>query len=619
MSDHYYTLMTSIGLAKLAQAEVTGQRVNITHMAVGDANGTAYEPSENLRSLKNECWRAPIAGRYRHEENDHWIVTELIVPVDVGGFTVREVGLFDADGDMIAVGNYPPTVKPQLQQGIGKDLTIRMINAVSNVATVELSLDRSSALATREYVRSIAGKTATLDGPQQVAPGETATYHITNYSAWDTYTVETTVGSVTLEHDQLTLTVPDNAPPGNESLTLTRNGYNADNTYQILVSAEAVARPTLTAPSNNANGLSRPVTLESTPFTTYPANADTQAAAEWEIAQFGTVVWTSGETSTDLTTIEVPENALERGTEYHARVRHLGENLGASPWSPAVTFTTAQQYLQAPVFMTPQNGATDLYEQPILELTSAVSVPAGVFTHTATQWQIANDPGFINLIWDSGNDSTNLTSIAVPAGYLQESTQYYVRARFIGTPSHTSEWSQTLTVTTASVFVPTIGEPFGGGFFAGLMLDESGEEYALIVSPKAEGDPGGTMRWQDAIDFVATVSAGGHTDWKLPDIDEKRVLYKVFKPTNSQNSGNHGATNRTDPPLPSNTTNDPTQTTYSRFWLGASEAFEDSRYWSMSVGSSSSDRISITFESGYEFQNSTSSLYRVRAVRRMYV
>ncbi len=151
MAD-YYTLLTAIGAAQLANAQALGTSVSLKYVAVGDGNGAAYDPVESQTALVNEVWRGQVNQITVHADNANWLVIEAIIPEDTGGWFVREVGLFDADGNLIAVGKYPVTYKPVLASGSAKDLYIRMILEISNTADVVLKIDPAIVLASRKYV-----------------------------------------------------------------------------------------------------------------------------------------------------------------------------------------------------------------------------------------------------------------------------------------------------------------------------------------------------------------------------------------------------------------------------------------------------------------------------------
>lgn len=148
----FYTLPTALGEAKIANAIALGTQVNISELAVGDGGGSLPTPDSDRTALVNELRRAPINRIEVDDENPNWIVVEQILPPDVGGWTVRELGLLDDDGNLIAYGNYPETYKPVLSEGSGRTQTIRFVMQVSDTAAVTLKVDPSVVLATREYV-----------------------------------------------------------------------------------------------------------------------------------------------------------------------------------------------------------------------------------------------------------------------------------------------------------------------------------------------------------------------------------------------------------------------------------------------------------------------------------
>lgn len=152
MTAPYYALFTDIGVAKLANATATDTPLNITAMGVGDANGVMPTPDPSQTSLINECRRAPLNSLSVDPNNVNQIVAEQVLPDDVGGWWIRELGLYDDDGDLIAVGNCPPSYKPLLEEGAGREQVIRIILIVSSDDAVTLKIDPAVVLATREYV-----------------------------------------------------------------------------------------------------------------------------------------------------------------------------------------------------------------------------------------------------------------------------------------------------------------------------------------------------------------------------------------------------------------------------------------------------------------------------------
>lgn len=152
MTTKFYALLTNQGAAKLANAAALGTKIQITAMAVGDGGGTLPTPDASQTRLVNEKRRAALNSLSIDAVNSSQIIAEQVIPENEGGFWIREIGLFDADGDMVAVANCAETYKPQLQEGSGRTQTIRMILIVNSTAAVTLKIDPSVVLATRKYM-----------------------------------------------------------------------------------------------------------------------------------------------------------------------------------------------------------------------------------------------------------------------------------------------------------------------------------------------------------------------------------------------------------------------------------------------------------------------------------
>lgn len=152
MATKYFALLTNIGAAKLANATALGAQVEITQIAVGDGNGVLPTPNPAQTALTHELRRAQLNMLTIDPVNTNQIIAEQVIPEDAGGWWIREIGLFDKDGDMIAVANCAETYKPQLQEGSGRVQVIRVILIVSSTEAVTLKIDPSVVLATRKYV-----------------------------------------------------------------------------------------------------------------------------------------------------------------------------------------------------------------------------------------------------------------------------------------------------------------------------------------------------------------------------------------------------------------------------------------------------------------------------------
>lgn len=153
MTVKYKTVITKAGAEKLAAATVpNGKKVNFTAMAVGDGGGVLPTPNANQTKLINEVWRHALNKISQDKKNKNYVVAELLIPPEVGGFWMREMGLYDDAGTLIAVGNMAESYKPTLVEGSGRAQTLRMVIMVSDIASIELTIDTSTVMATQDYV-----------------------------------------------------------------------------------------------------------------------------------------------------------------------------------------------------------------------------------------------------------------------------------------------------------------------------------------------------------------------------------------------------------------------------------------------------------------------------------
>ncbi|ECG1482901.1 phage tail protein [Salmonella enterica subsp. enterica] len=152
MDNEFYTLLTDRGMAKIASALADKKQIHLQKMAVGDGGGQYYEPTASQTNLRHEVWRGEMNTLTVAPNNPNWLIAELVLPEEVGGWYVREVGVFDNEGELIAIGKFPESYKPLLPGGCGKQVCIRLIMEVSNTTAVTLTVDPSIVLATRDYV-----------------------------------------------------------------------------------------------------------------------------------------------------------------------------------------------------------------------------------------------------------------------------------------------------------------------------------------------------------------------------------------------------------------------------------------------------------------------------------
>ncbi|AGF54551.1 hypothetical protein B0P06_001376 [Clostridium saccharoperbutylacetonicum] len=158
MSENFYTILTATGKAKLANSAVLGSKVNFKTLKVGDGNGAYYEPTESQTSLVREVWSGNVSSISVDENNPNWIVAETLIPATIGGFFIREAGIFDEDGDLIAISKLSETYKPVVSEGSIKDLCIKIVLEVSNVASVTLKIDPTVIVATRKDIDVLQAK-----------------------------------------------------------------------------------------------------------------------------------------------------------------------------------------------------------------------------------------------------------------------------------------------------------------------------------------------------------------------------------------------------------------------------------------------------------------------------
>ncbi|MGM3162019.1 phage tail protein [Dickeya undicola] len=156
MSTKYIALLTEVGAARLANAIALGKQLEITQMGVGDGGGTLPTPDATQTKLINEKRRASLNSLNIDPANPNQIIAEQVIPESEGGFWLREIGLYDGDGNLVAVANCPETYKPQMQEGSGRVQTVRMILAVSQADAVSLNIDPAVVLASRQYVDNMA-------------------------------------------------------------------------------------------------------------------------------------------------------------------------------------------------------------------------------------------------------------------------------------------------------------------------------------------------------------------------------------------------------------------------------------------------------------------------------
>lgn len=155
MASTYFTVVTDSGTRKMLEALDKGEKLSITEFAVGDGGGRFYTPAMNAKELKNEVWRGPVNACYISEESENLLIIESVIPSDTGGFTIREMGVFDKDGTLIAICNTPDTQKVKVSDGVVHELDLSMEIALANTDSVELIVDPTVVMATKKDIERL--------------------------------------------------------------------------------------------------------------------------------------------------------------------------------------------------------------------------------------------------------------------------------------------------------------------------------------------------------------------------------------------------------------------------------------------------------------------------------
>ena len=155
MASTYFTLVTDSGTRKMLEALNEEKKVNVTQFAVGDGGGRYYTPTTEATGLKNEVWRGPVNACYISKDSGNLLIVESVIPSDIGGFTIREMGLYDDTGVLIAICNTPDTQKVKVSDGVVHELDLSMEIALANTESVELIVDPSVVMATKKDVEKL--------------------------------------------------------------------------------------------------------------------------------------------------------------------------------------------------------------------------------------------------------------------------------------------------------------------------------------------------------------------------------------------------------------------------------------------------------------------------------
>ncbi|WP_162273775.1 phage tail protein [Clostridium botulinum] len=220
-------MLTDIGKAKIANATALQKKLELAKIVLGDSKGTYYEPTEQQTQLKNKVWEGEISDKFIDKDNPNWIVVQTIIPSQIGGFTIREAGIIDNEGDLVLVAKYPETYKPKVENGSTKDITINLILEVSNVENVTLKVDPTIIFATKKDIenvkKEVEGNTLSKEDIKTTVEKQIENIKASDIKTEDGKSVETQLADITTDTKRLT-NAKDITGAINELFTNANNG-----------------------------------------------------------------------------------------------------------------------------------------------------------------------------------------------------------------------------------------------------------------------------------------------------------------------------------------------------------------------------------------------------------
>jgi len=480
--------------------------------------------------------------------------------------------------------------------------------------------------------------------------------------AWDTLTGALTVPSSVSYNGAVWVLTQDIA-----DVTAEEPGVSS---VWVEVTRALSKKPEITSPADGAQDTAPNLTIEGSAFSPV-YSADQRDYRQIQIIEAGgsfAAPFIDEQVSTDDYNF-----AGDPDSDYQARIRDKIVDSSFSAWSDVVSFNTANIFVEQPTVISPADNATDITEQPVIE-SSAFSVFNDTDTHIASQWVITRVSDS-TVVFDSGEDTSNLESIEVPAGVLDEGQEsYVVKVRHKGDTYGFSAYSPEITFTTVVEFFDytdpaNIGAAVNAGFLVGIIDTiagtinpsddyQTGERYALIVAPKdyegghdaspAAGLPTGALEWDpqqrtsesgsitrwnglastnnildkndstyEVFEFIRSLRQSyptpndGGSDWYLPAMDELELIYRNLKPVSDVNdtgndtrtfpgSQDYGVNPSSDPTGSAYTANNPSQTSVTDFQSGGAEAVDLVRYWSSTDANETTFAWIQDFDEGFD-------------------
>lgn len=244
MSYKYFTVLTDVGKQKLAEAIANETALDFTEMAVGDSNGTSYEPTSDMTALKHVTYRAAIGSMKINAEDKNIMEFEFVVPASTGGFYVREAGLYSSDGTLIAISRLPEQYKADMAEGAGSSMTVRILVAISSDAQIYITVPASITYATQTYVAEEFKKHKADSNPhEQYVLNETYSAKIdeleedinskaaSNHNHDSTYLKKTDASSTYATKSELSDGLAGKAATNHSHSNYAANNHNHDSVY----------------------------------------------------------------------------------------------------------------------------------------------------------------------------------------------------------------------------------------------------------------------------------------------------------------------------------------------------------------------------------------------------
>ena len=442
----YNPILTAIGKAKIADAIANNTTVNINKLAVGDGNGTHHIPVESQIALVNETYRTDISSITINPENPSLVEMVAVIPSNVGGFTIREVAVFDSDGDMIAVSDHPDFGK-FIISGSANILEIKFMIAVTNIESITLIVDDSAVYATRKFVTdqflskedgvSKVELTEVLEGysiidkPSIVSPANGAIDYASVIVASPMGTGSSFQGTLDYIRFQLATDAnftniiddndlgislsysPNNLEPLTDYYVRVKQGSDKhlsswSDAVKFTTPVSLIEKPSIVSPVNGEVISSATITFTSSVYNSFADN-EPHLSTTWQLAtdvNFVNIVDESIDDTINLTSWEVQNLQIDK--KYYVRVLYKSEHY-VSGYSDTVNFWTPDGSINKPTILTPIDGTVNM-AQTITVTADAYSTFGHSQPHLSTTWQISDDANFLNIVAQSVNNTINLTT-----------------------------------------------------------------------------------------------------------------------------------------------------------------------------------------------------------------